>query len=107
MHNFGRGMWRRVGDYERIQRNIIQQSSFEQFIKYQVPLNAQQQEREQEKPQKQQNIKQSNTIIADKVNIKNNINEQTNLTYTSNNYEPNYETNYYDETRSNEHIEYY
>ena len=88
MQNFGRGMWRRVGDYERIQRNIIQQSRFEQFIKHQALLKAQQQE--YDKTQKQLNVKPIDTIITNK-----------------NNHEPIYKHSWHDETHSNEHIEYY
>lgn len=39
MQNFGRGMWRRVGDYERIQKPILLQQSrleqWQQFIQHQ------------------------------------------------------------------------
>jgi len=45
MQNFGRGMWRRVGDYERIQKPVLLQQSrmeqWEQFIKYQTMLKQQ------------------------------------------------------------------
>lgn len=45
MQNFGRGMWRRVGDYERIQKpTLLQQSRIEQwekFIQYQTMLKQQ------------------------------------------------------------------
>jgi len=45
MQNFGRGMWRRVGDYDRIQKPIIiQQSRLEQLqklVQYQNFLNQQ------------------------------------------------------------------
>ena len=42
MHNFGRGMWRRVGDYERIQKPMIlqqaQMEKIQQFVEYQAVL---------------------------------------------------------------------
>jgi hypothetical protein len=51
MQNFGRGMWRRVGDFERIHKPIlIQQSRLEQwqqFVKYQAMLKKKQQYMEQ------------------------------------------------------------
>ena len=35
MHNFGRGMWRRLGDFERIQSpQILKQMQLEQYIYY-------------------------------------------------------------------------
>jgi hypothetical protein len=46
MQNFGRGMWRRVGDFERIHKPmLIQQSRLEQwqqFVQYQDMLKKQQ-----------------------------------------------------------------
>lgn len=45
MQNFGRGMWRRVGDYERVQKPILlQQARIEQLqkmIEYQAILKRQ------------------------------------------------------------------
>lgn len=41
MQNFGRGMWRRVGDYERLQKPILlEQIRVEKFIQYQQRLRA-------------------------------------------------------------------
>jgi len=35
MHNFGRGMWRRLGDFERIQSpQILKQMQLEQYLHY-------------------------------------------------------------------------
>jgi hypothetical protein len=35
MHNFGRGMWRRLGDFERIQSpQILKQMQLEQYLLY-------------------------------------------------------------------------
>lgn len=54
MQNFGRGMWRRVGDYERIQKPInLQQLRLEQlqqFIQYQTMLKQQKLRQQQIKP---------------------------------------------------------
>ena len=42
MHNFGRGMWRRISDYEKLQAPIIsQQSGIEQFIQHLTILKQQ------------------------------------------------------------------
>lgn len=48
MQNFGRGMWRRVGDYERIQKPTLLQNSklqqwgqLGQFVQYQTMLKHQ------------------------------------------------------------------
>lgn len=45
MQNFGRGMWRRVGDYERIQKSALLQNSklqqWGQFVQYQTMLKQQ------------------------------------------------------------------
>jgi hypothetical protein len=45
MQNFGRGMWRRVGDYERIQKPAHLQNSklqqWGQFVQYQTMLKQQ------------------------------------------------------------------
>jgi|LakMenEpi03Aug12_release.lakeMendotaPanAssembly.Ray.scaffolds.fasta_scaffold171030_2 hypothetical protein len=55
MQNFGRGMWRRVGDFERIHKPmLIQQSRLEQwqqFIQYQTMLKKKQQYMEQKQKQ--------------------------------------------------------
>lgn len=63
MQNFGRGMWRRVGDYERIQKPVLLQQSrmeqWEQFIKYQTMLK-QQKLRDEALAQKKQ---QSQTVL--------------------------------------------
>jgi len=57
MQNFGRGMWRRVGDYERIQAPMLLQHSrveqWQKFLLYQEYL----------KKQKQM-LNSSNQIIA-------------------------------------------
>lgn len=45
MHNFGRGMWRRVGDYERIQQPILVQ----QYIQHQLLLQKQKEHIEKQK----------------------------------------------------------
>jgi hypothetical protein len=62
MHNFGRGMWRRVGDFERIQKPIlIEQSRLEQwqqFIQYQNMLKKQQNMTKQPEITKQQETKE-------------------------------------------------
>jgi hypothetical protein len=35
MRNFGTGMWRRIGDYERIQvPQLIQQAKIQQYLAY-------------------------------------------------------------------------
>lgn len=43
MQNFGRGMWRRVGDYERVRAPMIEQQTrieqWKQFMLYQEYLN--------------------------------------------------------------------
>jgi hypothetical protein len=45
MQNFGRGMWRRVGDYDRIQKPMILQQSrleqWQQFVQHQTTLKQQ------------------------------------------------------------------
>jgi hypothetical protein len=55
MQNFGRGMWRRVGDYERIQKPILLQQSrleqWQQFVQQQAILKKQQQYMEQKQKQ--------------------------------------------------------
>jgi len=42
MQNFGRGMWRRVGDYDRVQKPLLLQQSrleqWQQFVEYQTVL---------------------------------------------------------------------
>ena len=42
MQNFGRGMWRRVGDYERVQKPLLLQQArleqLQQFVEYQTIL---------------------------------------------------------------------
>ena len=42
MQNFGRGMWRRVGDYERVQKPLLLQQArleqWQQFVEYQTIL---------------------------------------------------------------------
>lgn len=46
MQNFGRGMWRRVGDYDRVYKPMLLQQSrveqWKQFVEYQTILNRQQ-----------------------------------------------------------------
>jgi len=58
MQNFGRGMWRRVGDFERLQKPVLLQQSrieqWKQFAQYQTMLKKQQELREQQ--QKQNNV---------------------------------------------------
>jgi hypothetical protein len=45
MQNFGRGMWRRVGDYDRIQKPMILQQSrleqWQQIVQHQTTLKQQ------------------------------------------------------------------
>ena len=54
MQNFGRGMWRRVGDYNRMQEPFLLQQSriqkLEQFIQYQNMLKHQKNLCDQQKP---------------------------------------------------------
>lgn len=62
MQNFGRGMWRRVGDFERLQKPVLlQQSRIEQwqkFVQYQTMLKQQKLRDEAlaQKTQKNQNV---------------------------------------------------
>jgi len=39
MHNFGRGMWRRVGDYERVQLPLINKMNQYNIYMYLMQLN--------------------------------------------------------------------
>lgn len=65
MHNFGRGMWRRVGDYERIQKPMIlqqaQMEKIQQFVEYQAVLKKQ-------KEIKEYLAKKHMTVITEKHN---------------------------------------
>jgi hypothetical protein len=81
MQNFGRGMWRRVGDYERLQKPILLQQSrleqWQQFVQYQTMLKKQQEVKEQ---QQKQDLK-----IEKKIDIEieeNNSNENINFVDT-------------------------
>jgi hypothetical protein len=74
MQNFGRGMWRRVGDFERIHKPmLIQQSRLEQwqqFIQYQTMLKKKQQYMEQKQ-------KQVDTKVVQDISIEENESEST------------------------------
>jgi hypothetical protein len=65
MHNFGRGMWRRVGDYERIQVPLIEKMNQYQIYTHLMQLR------------KQKEIKEYREKILKKVNadkIQNTVN---------------------------------
>jgi len=70
MQNFGRGMWRRVGDFERIQKPVLlQQSRLEQwqhFIQQQTMLKKKQQYMEQNSIQ---TPKQLDTKVVQDISI--------------------------------------
>jgi hypothetical protein len=71
MHNLGRGMWRRVGDFERIQvPQILRQSQFEQALLYQEYIK---------KLQRHNRIQEYRRQILEKVN--NPINVETELKF--------------------------
>jgi hypothetical protein len=93
MQNFGRGMWRRVGDYERLQKPILLQQSrleqWQQFVQYQTMLKKQQEVKEQQ--QKQNNLhvvsleQKQDLKIEKKIDIEieeNNSNENINIVDT-------------------------
>jgi hypothetical protein len=82
MQNFGRGMWRRVGDFERIHKPmLIQQSRLEQwqqFIQYQTMLKKKQQYMEQKQKQVDTKVVQDISIEENEsVSIEENESEST------------------------------
>jgi hypothetical protein len=69
MQNFGRGMWRRVGDYDRVRVPMIEQQvrieQLQQYILYQRQLKI------QEALQKQSlNRNNMNTVVGTVNNVK-------------------------------------
>jgi hypothetical protein len=83
MQNFGRGMWRRVGDFERIQKPILLQQSrleqWQQFVQQQALLQKQQQYMEQKQKQVDTKVEQVVSIeeneseLTEEIEIKQNV----------------------------------
>ena len=75
MQNFGRGMWRRVGDFERIHKPIlIQQSRLEQWQQFIQHQTYKQQYMEQNSIQ---TPKQLDTKVVQDISIEENESEST------------------------------
>ena len=103
MQNFGRGMWRRVGDYERVQKPLLLQQArleqWQQFVEYQTILKKYKDVQRIRQKKLQQNITKHPVDILNETAI--NINTHVFSLDSSIDENDHYNTNNNDNTNDN------